>query len=175
MRELTGLFSSPLCVVCISSQQKDAHKTTSVTYGLISQHEKEKRFWLCFVQYEKKFCWALLEKKGETVDSDGDPGTARKINCEETRKEIFSKKAFIVVAKSFKAFIFKKPQSVWGFQNEPGDKKKKKQVKQIQVNEAVMTFLLVLVLRRARTATAGGLVSQVNVTPLFLLSATDWK
>lgn len=172
MRELTGLFSSPLCVVCISSWQKDAHKTTSVTYGLISQHEKEKRFWLCFVQYEKKFCSALLEKKGETVD--GDPGTARKRNWRNTEGNIFLK-AFIVVAKSFKAFILKKPQSVGGFQNELGDKKKKNQVKQIQVNEAVMTFLLVLVLRRARTATAGGLVSQVNVTPLFLLSATDWK
>lgn len=35
-------------------------------------------------------------------------------------------KAFIVVAKSFKAFILKKPQSVGGFQNEPGDKKKPK-------------------------------------------------
>lgn len=52
-------------------------------------------------------------------------------------------------------------------------KPQKKQVKQIEVNEAVMKFPLVLVLSRAWTATAGGLVSQVKVTPLLLLSAAD--
>lgn len=172
MRELTGLFSSPLCVVCISSWQKDAHKTTSDIQSNISAREGEEVLALFRAIWEKVL-FSTPGKKGRNSRRRSRDCKKNKL-WRNTEGNIFLK-AFIVVAKSFKAFILKKPQSVGGFQNEPGDKKKKNQVKQIQVNEAVMTFLLVLVLRRARTATAGGLVSQVNVTPLFLLSATDWK